>query len=313
MKIAIFNPQSDFTSEQQKKLSLLGEVVYVKDHKELPVEELIEMAKGAEIIGVDPDPLGGFEKAKATLTKIIESLPQLKGISLSTTSYGWVDLEYCRKRNIPVSNIPGYSRESVAEHTLALMLCLAKKIIVTDRKTQKGKYELQMGFELKGKTLGIIGLGSIGSRVAELGNAIGMKVIAYNRSPKKQPGVKMKSLTEIYKEADVISLHLIDSEQTKGIINKEALDQMKQGVIIVSTADHRLVDENAMAVAIKSGKVAGYAYEDEDLENTPLAHLENVVGLQGFGWYTKEALQNLFEIWVNNIVTLSSGKPQNIV
>lgn len=127
----------------------------------------------------------------------MESLPNLKGVCLSTTSFGWIDLDYCKKRHLPVSNIPGYSRESVAEHALALLLCLAKRIIVSDRRTQKGQYKMEKGFELKGKTLGIIGLGSIGSRIAELGLAIGMRVIAYNRSPKSMPGVEMKTLAEV--------------------------------------------------------------------------------------------------------------------
>src|SRR3989344_8255452 len=108
MKITIFNPQSDFSKSQQKQLSSLGEVVYTKNREELSLDKLLKMAGGA-IIGVDPDPLGGFEKAKEKLTKVMESLHSLKGICLSTTSFGWVDLDYCKKRKITVSNIPGYS------------------------------------------------------------------------------------------------------------------------------------------------------------------------------------------------------------
>jgi len=185
MKIVIFNPQSSFSSELQKKLSSLGKVTYTKTREELPLQKLLEMAKGSDIIGVDPDPLGGFEKAKEKLTKIMESLPNLKGVCLSTTSFGWVDLEYAKKRKIPVSNVPGYSKESVAEQSIAFLLGSAKRIFISDRRTQKGKYELMRGFELKGKTLGVIGLGNIGSRVAELGIGIGMNVIAYNRSPRR--------------------------------------------------------------------------------------------------------------------------------
>src|SRR3990170_5444217 len=146
MKIAAFCPKSEFSEVNQKRLASLG----------------------ADIIAIDPDNFGGFEKAKDVVTKLVETLPKLKGVALSTTSYGWIDMDYFKKRNIPVSNVPGYSRELVAEHAIALLLCLAKRIIVTDRKIQKGQYKLEMGFELKGKTLGIIGLGNIGSRVAEM-------------------------------------------------------------------------------------------------------------------------------------------------
>src|SRR3989344_7815408 len=312
MKITIFNPQSDFSKSQQKQLSSLGEVVYTKNREELSLDKLLKRAGGA-IIGVDPDPLGGFEKAKEKLTKVMESLPSLKGICLSTTSFGWVDLDYCKKRKITVSNIPGYSRESVAEHAITILLGLAKRIFVSDRRTQKGKFILDKGFELKGKTLGIIGLGNIGSRAAELGNGIGMKVIAYNRSPKKMKNVKMVNMDFLLKEADAISLHTTHEESNNHMIGKKELMKMKKGVIVVNTVDRELVDETAMAQALKSGKVDSYGYEGEDLVNTPLAKLENAIGLKGFAWYTKEALENLYKIWVANLIALSKNKPQNRV
>ena len=166
MKIVIFNPKSDFTPVQQDQLSKLGEVIYINPPIEHPLDELIKLANGADILAVDPDNFGGFETAKARLTKLMATLPNLKGLALDTTSYGWVDLKYCKKRNIPVSNCPGWSRESIAEHALALLFCLSKNILKLDRKTQKGEYKLEKGFELKGKTLGIIGVGSIGTALA---------------------------------------------------------------------------------------------------------------------------------------------------
>src|SRR3989344_5678364 len=166
MKLVMFNPKDSFTSEQQKQLSSLGQVTYTKTREALPMEKLMEMAKGADIVGCDPDPLGGFEKAKEKLSKIIESLPNLKGVCLSSTSFGWIDLDLCKKRKIPVSNVPGYSKESVAEQSIAFLLGASKRIFVSDRRTSKGRYSLEQGFELRGKTLGIIGLGSIGGATA---------------------------------------------------------------------------------------------------------------------------------------------------
>lgn len=313
MKIVIFNPKDSFTPEQQKQLSSFGKVVYTETRESLPIEKLLEMAKGAEIVGVDPDPLGGFEKAKEKLTKIMESLPNLKGVCLSTTSFGWVDLDYCKKRKIPVSNVPGYSKESVAEQAIAFLLGAAKRIFVSDRRTQKGKYFLDRGFEVRGKTLGIIGLGNIGSATAKLARGIGMKVIAYNRSPNKMKGIKMVSLDQLLKEADTISLHTTHEKANNNMISKTQLTKMKNGVIIVNTVDRELVDEKAMADALKSGKVDTYVYEGEDLTNTPLAKLENAIGFKGFAWFTKEALDNLYRIWVDNLSALAKGKPQNLV
>lgn len=311
MKIVIFVSGFRFTEKQRLTLSNLGEVIFAEEGKELSVNKLIEKAKVADIIAPDPDVFGGFEKAKIPLTKVMESLPSLKGVCLSTTSFGWVDLDYCKKRNLPVSNIPGYSKESVAEHALALLLNLAKRILVLDRKTQSGNYKIEMGFELKGKTLGIIGLGNIGSRVAELGLGVGMKVIAYNRTPIAKEGVEMKTLDEVLTQSDAISLHTTHEDKNKHIISKEQIKKMKQGVIIVNTVDRDLVDEEAMADAIKSEKVYGYAYEGEDLINTPLAKLENAVGIKAFAWFTKEALENLHQIWTDNIVALAKGTPKN--
>lgn len=313
MKIVIFNPKEGFTSSQQKQLSSFGNVSYTKDRKELPLSKLLEMAKGADIVGVDPDPLGGFEKAKEKLTQVIKSLPNLKGICLSTTSFGWVDLELCRERGLPVSNIPGYSSESVAETAIGLLLGLAKRIFISDRRTQKGKYFLDQGFELKGKTLGIIGLGNIGTRVAELARGIGMNVIAYNRTSKKVKGVKMVTLDQLLKQSDAISLHATHEEDNNNMIGTKEITKMKKRVIIVNTVDRELVDEKAMAKALKSGKVDSYGYEAEDLIHTPLAKAENAIGIKGFAWYTKEALENLHTIWISNLTALVKDKPQNRV
>lgn len=313
MKIVVYNPQKDFSFEQQNKLAGLGEVVYTQNSDELPIEKLLELAKGADIIAADPDPLGGFEKAKPVFTKIMETLPNLKGVCLSTTSFGWIDLNYCKQRNLPVSNVPGYSRESVAEHVIALLLCLSKRIILSDRQTQAGKYKLGMGFELKGKTLGVIGLGNIGSRVAEIGMAIGMKVIAYNRSPKQMGGVEVKSLDEVLQESDAISINTTHEDSNVGILGKEQISKFKKNVIIVNTVDREIFDEQALADALKSGQVYGYALEAEDLDHGPLVGIENAILIKGFGWYTKEALINLYQIVVDNIIALAKGSPVNRV
>lgn len=313
MKIVVFNPKDDFPKELQVKLSDLGTVTYTKNRETLPIAKILEMAKGADIIACDPDPLGGFEKGKDVLTKIMESLPNLKGVCLSTTSFGWIDLEYAKKRKLPVSNVPGYSKESVAEQSIAFLLGAMKRIFVSDRRTDKGKYVLQQGFELRGKTLGIYGLGSIGSATAELAKGLGMKVIAYNRTKKTMKGVEMVTLSELFKKSDAISLHTTHEESNKNIIGKAELAKMRKGVFIVNTVDRELIDEKALAQALKSGQVDTYVYEGEDLVNTPLGKIETAIGFKGFAWYTKEALENLYKIFVDNIIALSKNKPQNRV
>jgi glycerate dehydrogenase len=313
MKIVIFNIKDDFTSEQQAHLSSLGQITYTQTADALPTEKLLEMATGADIICCGPEPLGGFEQAKEKLSVIINSVPNLKGICLSTTSFGWVDLDLCKKRGIVVTNVPGYSKESVAEQAIAFLLGAAKRIFISDRKTAQDKFVLDQGIELKGKTLGIIGLGNIGSRTAELAKGIGMNVIAFNRNKKSLHGVETVSLDELFARADAISLHVTHETANHHLIGKKEIDQMKKGVFIVNTADRELVDEEELAKALQSGKVDTYVYEGEDLIHTPLAIVENAIGFKGFAWYTKESLQNLFQIWVDNIITLAKDNPQNRV
>lgn len=313
MKIAIFLQKKVFTEGQLSKLTVLGDVSFTTRDGAMTIEECISFAKGADVLGLDPDNFGGFEKARELTTPVMDACPNLKGIALATTSYGWVDLEYCKKRGISVSNVPGYSRESVAEHTLTLLLCMAKRVLITDRKTQKGQYVKEIGFELAGKTLGIIGIGNIGSRTAELAQGIGMKVIAYNHSPKTVPGVTMKSLDEVLSESDALAFHTTHTDANHGFIGKEQIAKMKQGVIIVNTADEAFIDEAAMAEALKSGKVDMYTSEGTLFENTPLAGMERAIGLKGFGYFTREAIRNLFEIFADDIVAISQGKPIHIV
>lgn len=314
MKIAILAPKSDFTQEQLEKFSKLGEVVFTDSRREYSEKELLKLVKGTEILCVDPDNLGGFEKAQAgRLTQLMVCLPALKGVALSTTSIGWIDLDYCRKKKITVTNIPYYSTETIAEQVIALLFCLARRIILTDRRTQKERYKLMMSRELKNKTLGIIGLGHIGSRVAELGDAIGMRVIAYNRTPKQKENVKMKSLNKVLSESDAISINIAHTPETVGFIGEKKIAKMKKGVFVVNLAAREVVDERAMAKALKSGKVDSYAYEGEDLQSGPLAKIETAIGLKGFSWYTQEALANCVEIWTNSIISIAKGKPINVV
>ena len=313
MNIVIFSPAADFTKEQQEQLATSGTITYSESPMEHPAEYFINLAKNADVIGIDPDNVGGFEGANEKVTAILEGLPTLKGVALSTTSFGWIDRKYCRKRNINVTNIPGYSRESVAEHTLALLLNLAKRILITDRRTQKGAYKMELGFELKGKTLGIIGIGNIGSRLAELAQGIGMQVIAFNRTPTQVPGVTMKSLDDVLRESDAIAFHVTHEDANMNMIKAAHIAKMKDGVILVNTADRGVIDEAALAAALRSGKIYGYAYEGSDLVHTPLAGIENAIGLKGFGWYTRESLKNLYQIWVNSMIALAKGAPINVV
>lgn len=168
-----------------------------------------------------------------------------------------------------------------------------------------------MGQELKGKTLGVIGLGHIGERTAELGLAIGMKVIAWNRTKKQKKGIEMKSLNKVLTQSDAIAIHLSENKETKKFLSKEKIAKLKKGVIIANTADRSLVDEQAMANALKSGKVDTYILEAENFNQLPLGGIEKAIFFKGFGWFTKEALERNKEIWVKNIEGIANSDPPN--
>jgi phosphoglycerate dehydrogenase-like enzyme len=313
MNILILCPQSEFNAALQKRLLSLGTVVFTKSREEYPVEELIQLGKNADIVAFDPDNIGGFEVTPERLPKLLTAIPTVRGLALSTTAFGYVDLNLCKTKNIMVTNVPRYSSESVAEHVFGLLVGLSKRIFVTDRKTQKGAYELCLGHELKGKTLGVIGLGSIGSRVAELGKAIGMNIIAYNRTPKEQEGVTLVTIDTLLEQADYISLNVAHNQETQGFLSKERIAKTKKGVMIVNCADRILVDEIALAEALTNGHVDSYALEAEDLTKPPLGNNPHAFLFRGFGWYTQEALERNKEIWVANIEGLAHGKPVNPV
>jgi lactate dehydrogenase-like 2-hydroxyacid dehydrogenase len=308
MKLTIMTPRQEFSQSLQKRLKQLGAVSYTKTRSKYSLKSLEKLCQGSSILGIDPDNLGGFEVAKKTLNQLISKLPDVKHLALSTTSYGYIDFSLMNSRSITVSNVPNYSRESVAEHTIAMLLNLSKRILITERRTISGKYQITEGFELKGKTLGVIGFGSIGSRVAELCLGLGMKVIAYNRTPKHHSGVTFESLTNIVSKSDAISLHLAHTDKTEGLISKDLISKFKPGVIIINTADRSLIDEHALASAIKSGLVDSYSAEVEDLTSPPLGKLENAILIKSYGWYTREALENNKKIWVDNMVNASQGK-----
>lgn len=314
MKIAILSPRSEFNKDQISRLESLGEISFTETRDENPFDELLKLSQGAEILAIDPDVCGGFEKAKANVNKLIDAMPQLKGICLGTTSFGWVDLEHCKEKKIMVSNCPGWSRNSVAEQTITFILATLRRVILTDRETQAGKYQLKMSHEVNGKTLGIIGLGSIGSRVADLAHGLGMKVIAYNRTRKSYPNVEIKEqLDDLLSEADVIALHITHSPENINLIGVHELSKVKKGVIFVNLADRESIDETAMAQALKDGTVGSYIFELEKFEGSPLTGLENVIMMKPFAWFTQEALDRLIELWTKNIEAMTQNNPQNLV
>lgn len=311
--IVVLQPKSEFSDALQDTLTRLGEVTYIDSLREYSLEELIPLVKKADILAFDPDCVGGLEKAQSRLQTLLESMPNLKGLALNTSGFDYLNKEYLKERGIVVSNAPYYYVEAIAQHTIALLTGCAKRIFLADRRTQKRKYRLELGLEPRSLSVGIIGLGHIGERVVKLAQGLDICVSAYNRSTKPMEHIRRRTVDEILHTSDAILLHLALNEETTGFLSKERIARIKEGAIVINTADRRLVDERAMAEALRSGKVDQYCFEAESTKGSPLEGIETALAFKPFGWYTREALQRNREIWVKNITELCRGNPKNMV
>ena len=238
-------------------------------------------------------------RSEVKVTKeVIDASEKLKLVCRAGTGVDNVDLQYATKKGVIVMNVPGGNTISACEHTIGLILAMMRNIPQAYVSLKSGKWEREKftGNELQGKTLGLIGLGRIGSEVAKRMKAFDMKVIAYDpyvsEEYAKQIGVELKSFEEVIKEADIISLHVPKTEETKNLINKDVMMKMKDGVCIVNCARGGIVNENDLYEMLKSKKVAAAAldvFENEPITSSPLFELDNVIVTPHLGASTEEA------------------------
>ena len=213
----------------------------------------IEAYRDAEIISL-------FVHSETVDTSRLDLFPNLKVIATRSTGFNHIDLDYCKNRGIVVLNVPRYGEATVAEFAFGMLLALSRKIIQGRNAMAHNHIEIEkyMGFDLLGKTLGVIGTGSIGRHMIKIAQGFGMKILAYD--PYRNPELKdfyVSDLKEIYQNADIISLHVPSTPQNFHLINKESFDMMKRGVIIVNTARGDLIDTQALYWALRQGIVGG--------------------------------------------------------
>jgi glycerate dehydrogenase len=297
-------------------LKALGDVTI---YDRTPKHKVIEYSKDAEILLINKTVLGKEE---------LEKLPKLKYIGVLATGYNVVDLDAAKNLGIIVTNIPNYSTKSVAQMTFALLLELCNHVQEHSEAVKNGDWANSKDFcfwnhplmELDGKTLGIIGFGSIGKKVSEIATALGMKVIANSRTITDETGrknFKWVSLDELFREADVVSLHCPLFPETKGIINKENLSKMKSSAFLINTSRGPLIVEEDLAYALNNNIIAGAALDVLSAEppaiNNPLFNSQNCIITPHIAWATKEARQRLLNIAVENIKAFIKGEVVNVV
>ncbi len=261
---------------------------------------------------------------KTAITEsVLARCPSLKLICILATGYNVVDYVAAAKRGIPVCNIPGYGTDSVAQFTFALLLELCHQVGLHNRSVHNGQWSACPDFcywktpqmELAGKTMGIIGYGSIGQAVAKIARAFGMKILAYSRT--HRPGHEYCDLDTLLANSDVVTLHCPLFPETKGIINASTIAKMKDGAILLNTARGPLLDEAAVAEALRSGKLRGAAVDVVCTEpipaDSPLLTAPNCIITPHMAWAPIEARQRILDIATDNIRGFLSGKPQNVV
>lgn len=278
-------------------LAARAELVY---HDTLPGSEsgLIERIAGAEAV------LNIRSSSKFT-ERVMAACPRLRLISVWGTGTDHVDLAAAARRGIAVRNTPGVSAISIAEHTLALLLAVARRIPQADAATRRGEWPRGQSVELSGKTCGVIGLGAIGRRFAHLAAAIGMRVVAWTMHPREMPGIEMVELDDLYRTSDVVSVHLRLSPETEGMIGAAQFAQMKPSAILLNTARGAIVEEKALVDALRAGRIAGAGLDVFAVEPLPPGHpltaLPNVALTPHCAGITPEALEAGLRMAVENL------------
>ena len=258
---------------------------------------------------------------------VIENCSNLKYIGILATGYNVVDTDAAKAHKIPVTNIPAYGTDSVAQFTIALLLEICHHVGPHNNAVHEGRWEKNDDFcfwdfpliELSGKNIGIIGFGRIGQATARIAKSLGMKVLFHNDHPKtiSPDFAKNVGLDELYAEADVISLHCPLTPSTKNMINKDSIAKMKEGVILLNTSRGQLIAEQDLAQALNSGKVYAAGLDVVSREpingDNPLLFARNCIITPHIAWAPKESRKRLMETALENLRAFLNGSPVNVV
>lgn len=282
------------------------EIVYNPYGRPLAEEEVSSLIRGCDGY------IAGVDQVGRTA---IEAADKLKVISRYGAGVDRVDIAAAAQRGIPVCNTPGANAQAVADLTLGLILCLARRLPLLDRMTRSGAWTRSTGMELYKKTIGILGLGAVGKAVAKRAQGFDMRVLAYdpflNEAYAKGHGILPARFERVLAEADIVTLHLPLTDETRHVISRHAMERMKQGALLVNTARGGLIDEEAAYEMLKCGRLGGLgldAYETEPPGDSPLFGLEQVVCTPHTGSHTGEAVASMAAMSVENLICVLEGR-----
>jgi len=296
-----------------KELETLGELVV---YERTSADETVARAADADVVLTN----------KVLITKeVMAQLPRLKYVGVLATGYNVVDIEAAHHRGIIVTNVPAYSTESVAQMVFAHLLTVTNRVehYAVQNRAERWTNSADFSYsdtlltELAGKSFGIVGLGNIGKRVAQIAQAFGMNVIALTSKTTLPEGIKKASLIELLAQSDVLSLHCPLTPDTHHLINADTLKLMKPTSILINTGRGPLVDDQAVADALKTKRLYAFCAdvltEEPPKADNPLLGLPNAYTTPHIAWATVEARARLIQVAIDNVKAFASGQPQNIV
>ncbi len=297
----------------EKELKKLGNLVVINAQK-MTTEEVLAKAGDAEIMIAGPS---GIQKISREL---LHKLKRLKMIATLTVGVAWVDVEAASELGIKVCNIKGANAESVAEHAWGMILDLAKRITEFDRDSRNQgafKFIEYTGKEVYGKTIGIIGLGDIGSKVARIAQAFNMRILGFNKSGKPIKGINLVDKKTLLKESDVIVTCVPLADDTINMISDKEIAQMKDGVILVNPAMETITDKEAVLRGLENGKIFGFGIETEIMKPVPSDSVyfkhPRIIVTPHNAFNTEDANTKSYELAISNVKAYINGKPQNAV
>ena len=307
MKIYITYTKDSFTKEEIQKLKQNGEIVFLENTFDLDKAPYLD-DDSEKILMVDPD-WYHWDINENHLSKI----KNLKAVCLATTAFDWIDLDYCGKNNILVTNIPKYSTDSVAEYALFLMISLAKRFPIQMKKDYKMEYSKSMlTTEIRNKTVGIIGLGTIGTKVAEMCKSLGMNVLYWNRSD-RNIDYKRVDIDTIFETADFIIPAFSTNEETKKIITDDRIYKMNGNALINVINNPEELYNHQLLIKLAEEEKISYAFEIYDDGKKMYDYKGNIMATAPYAFYTKDAIDRLLKIWCANAISIVEGNNQNIV
>uniref|UniRef100_A0A7C3SQI2 Hydroxyacid dehydrogenase n=1 Tax=Dictyoglomus turgidum TaxID=513050 RepID=A0A7C3SQI2_9BACT len=305
----LITPRS-FEHIKDKFLELLKdaeiEVVMNPYGRVIKEDEMVELVKDMDgiIVGIDP------------ITKrVIDNASKLKVISKYGVGVDNIDLESAKERNIVVTNTPNANSNAVAELTVGLIISVLRNIPLSDRRVREKKWDRFIGYELYGKTLGVIGTGSIGKRVIKLLRGFDLNILCYDKFPDyewaEKENVKYVNFDELLKRSDIITIHIPLTEETRHLISERELSLMKKTAVIINTSRGGIINERDLYKFLKEGKIYGAGLdvlEDEPPQNSPLIELDNVVITSHIGSHTQESIENMAFMAIDNLISVLKGK-----